>query len=197
MRIRKGIILLFSLFIFGKLFSQANDGQSLKALSVDSQFIDLVENSNSYKQYKVIELSKIKELKSSVLDTLKQLYGNISVDESEIVEQKSKIENLEVDLSNREAELNKTIEEKDSIGFFGANIEKNAFKTIFWSVVLLLILALLFFIYKYYHSQKVTVESKRELIEAHKELEEQRRKHIKKEQKIMRQLQDEINKNNR
>ena len=197
MKIKEGMFLLIALFAFGNLFSQSNEEAEEKPNTINSQFVDVVENSNSYQQYKVIEIRKIQDLKSNVLDTLNSLYEEISGNEKEIDEQKSEIGSLNAEIGSLNKELNSTIKEKDSILFMGMLIEKSLFKTIFWSTVALLLLALLFFIYKYYNSQKVTVESKRELMEAHNELEEQRRRHIKKEQQIMRQLQDEINKNNR
>lgn len=195
MIVRKGIVLLFSFFALGSTFAQETEEVEENPTTLNSQFEDVVVKSNSYQNYKVIELTKLQNLKSNVMDSVQALYKEISTDGKIKKEQEEKMKKLSSEIVQLEGNLDDAIAEKDSVLFMGTQIEKNAFKSIFWIVTLGLLLALLFFVYKYFHSQKVTVEAKRELVEAHKELEEQRRKHIKKEQEVMRQLQDEINKN--
>ena len=195
MKIGKVSFLLIAFFALGNIFAQQTEEVEENSNTLNSHFIEVVDKSNSYQHYKVIELRKLQELKATVMDSVQALYSELQADEKIMAEQEAKVDALNAKIAELQRDLDTTVGEKDSILFMGAQIEKSAFKTIFWVVVLILLLALLFFIYKYYHSQKVTVEARRELMEAHKELEEQRRKHIKKEQKIMRQLQDEINKN--
>jgi|SRR5690554_432414 len=195
MNIKKGIVFLISFFVLGSSFAQQSDEVEENPITLNSQFEDLVNKSNSYQNYKVIELNKLQSFKTKMMDSVQALYKEIATDEKIMKEQKQKINKLNSEISQLKEELEEAIAEKDAFLFMGTQIEKSVFRSIFWSVTIGLLLILLFFIFKYFFSQKITVEAKRDLVEAHKELEELRRRHIKKEQEIMRQLQDEINKN--
>ncbi|MFL0155057.1 hypothetical protein V2714_10940, partial [Tenacibaculum maritimum] len=63
-----------------------------------------------------------------------------------------------------------------------------------WGVITILFISLFFFIYKFKESSALTKEAKNNLAEIEQEFEEHRKKSLEKEQKIRRQLQDEINK---
>jgi phosphoglycerate-specific signal transduction histidine kinase len=86
------------------------------------------------------------------------------------------------------------ITEKKSISFLGIQLKKSTYTIIVWSIILLLIIALLYFIYQYKNSYSVTSEAKSNLSEAEEELAIYKKKSLEREQKLRRQLQDEINK---
>ncbi|MEX0314527.1 MAG: tRNA (guanine-N1)-methyltransferase, partial [Allomuricauda sp.] len=58
-----------------------------------------------------------------------------------------------------------------------------------------LLLFLLLFIYRFRNSNVLTSQAKEALADLEKEFEEHRRRALEREQKISRQLQDELNKN--
>jgi hypothetical protein len=64
-----------------------------------------------------------------------------------------------------------------------------------WSIIAALFALLLFFIYKFKNSNTLTRQAKFKLEEVESEFEEHRRIALEREQKVRRQLQDEINKN--
>ena len=164
-------------------------------LTLKAQFEELINSSNSYEQYKVIKKTNLEEFKSIMSDSISMFYRSIQNYKQTIAEQQSEINTLEEDLQNSIEERDEANLEKGSIYFMGAQMEKSSYKTLMWVIIAVLALALVFFIYKFIDSNRVTVYSKRELAEIQREMDEQRKTHIKKEQKIMRQLQDEINKN--
>ena len=63
-----------------------------------------------------------------------------------------------------------------------------------WSIIIALLVFLLVFIYKFKKSNVVTKMTKRALVDLENEYEEHRRVALEREQKVRRQLQDEINK---
>ncbi|MGB8374852.1 MAG: hypothetical protein WCE57_05990, partial [Salegentibacter sp.] len=65
-----------------------------------------------------------------------------------------------------------------------------------WGIVALLVVALLFFIYRYKSSNATTKEANQRLRETEKEFDAYRAKALEKEQRLGRQLQDERNKAN-
>ena len=64
-----------------------------------------------------------------------------------------------------------------------------------WSIIGLLIIGLLFFIYKFKNSNAVTKEAKLKLAETEEEFDQHRQKKLEEQQQLRRKLQDEINKN--
>ena len=79
------------------------------------------------------------------------------------------------------------------MSFFGALVSKGTYKLILWGIILGLMLFLLFFIYKYRNSNFLTHQAKTALADLEKEYEQHRRRSLEREQKISRQLQDELN----
>ena len=85
-------------------------------------------------------------------------------------------------------------EEKDSMSFLGILVSKGTYNTILWTVIAGLLGLLLFFIYKFRRSNILTQDAKTALTEVEEEYEDHRRRALEREQRISRQLQDEINK---
>ena len=73
-------------------------------------------------------------------------------------------------------------------------LSKGLYSTIMWVIVLILAGLLAFYIYKYTNSNVITKNSINELGELQQEYENYRKAAIEREQKVRRQLQDEINK---
>jgi uncharacterized membrane protein len=80
------------------------------------------------------------------------------------------------------------------MSFFGIQVSKITYNLILWTIIGALLLFLLLFIYKYRRSNVLTQEAKVKLADVEAEYEDHRRKALEREQKISRQLQDEINK---
>ena len=90
------------------------------------------------------------------------------------------------------------------MNFFGALLSKGLYNTIMWGIVVVLIVLLVFYIYRYANGNVVTKKSISDLAELQEEYENYRKAAIEREQnadlaeiekqKVRRQLQDEINK---
>lgn len=181
------------LFITSNIFSQTNN--KLKdTVTVKSQFEYLMDNSNTLQDYKVVRTSWLLKLKSNVIDSIsaskKKLLDNASVLNS----QKILIDSLNIKLAAADTMIIELRSEKESISLFGIQFEKTVFKTMFFLIVVGLIGALLFFITKFKQSNIITTQC----ILASKQTEEEfaiyREKALEREQKAMRRLQDELNK---
>ena len=80
------------------------------------------------------------------------------------------------------------------MSFLGMQVAKATYNFILWTVITGLLMMLLFFIYKFRNSNILTQEARTSLSELELEYEDHRRRALEREQKISRQLQDEINK---
>jgi preprotein translocase subunit SecF len=193
------IYFVLALFIpFLSAQAQEADGESQTDNSLKGQFEELERISGNYRangiRYEVIKLSDLYQVKNNIFDSL-ATYGKTIKDLTANIESnKAEIDGLNSKLQETTNNLNKVTEEKDSISFFGASIGKGTYNFILWSIIFGLLLLLLFFIYRFRNSNALTQQAKSALDELEEEYETHRRKALEREQKISRQLQDELNK---
>lgn len=181
----------------------ANAQEETQELSLDkgpitTQFEYIIKKSGNYrsegKKYEVVRVPSLNKLRQNVLDSLK-VYA---VKESELKATISGHETTIADLNKKLGETTKSLagvtEEKDSMSFLGMLVSKGTYNTILWTIIAGLLGLLIFFIYKFRRSNILTQEAKISLSEVEEEYVDHRRRALEREQKISRQLQDEINK---
>lgn len=189
---RKKILILCSLFI-GISFTGISQEESEN--TIDSQITDLIEKSNTYQSYKVIEISNLRTLQRNIKDSISSLKTTIADSKSIILEQNNKIDSITRQIEKLNRDLAQTQEKVENINFLGIPTQKSSYNSIMWSIiiVLLLISSVLFFRFKKSHGD--TKDAREKLEETEVELENLRKRSLEREQKVRRQLQDEINKN--
>jgi septal ring factor EnvC (AmiA/AmiB activator) len=181
------------------LTAQEDDSPVSGNQSLKEQFEELERKSTNYRSgngvpYEVIKLSGLNELKANIFDTINTANKTIKDLSATITANTAEIESLNSKLQETTNKLNEVTEEKDSISFFGALISKGTYNFILWSIIFGLLLLLLFFIYRFRNSNFLTQQAKSALAELEEEYENHRRRALEREQKISRQLQDELNK---
>ncbi len=195
------VIVLFSVCT---LTSFAQTTQEEETLSLDSgtinnQFEYLLKKSGNFKgtngeMYEAVKLNMILTLKSHVIDSLKTLHKDLTDTQAIVKTQAKEITDLKTNLTNTESDLDKTKSEKDSMSLFGLQMSKTGYNILMWIIIAGLLGFLLFFIYKFKNSNTITKDAKKALSEIEEEFEEHRKTALEREQKVRRQLQDEINK---
>jgi len=182
-------ILLLSLIIItsASLLAQEN--------SLEAQFYEVINRSNSYKEFKVIEKVKINALKSSVLDSISSMNQNIELISKENNQQKNTIIKLRNDLSTSQNNLSESKENEDAIKIIGFSTKKSTYKIINFAILVVLLLAISILVYKFNNSNKTTKMTIADLKENEEEFEGFRQRSLEREQKLRRKLQDEVNKN--
>jgi hypothetical protein len=143
----------------------------------------------------VIKATWLLKLKSNVIDSLSASKNKVLVNSNMLNSQKQMIDSLNIKLADSETIISNLIAEKESISLFGIQFDKSVFKTLFFLIVLGLIGALLFFITKFKQSNSITTHCKMSLKQAEEEFAIYKEKALEREQKAMRRLQDELNKN--
>lgn len=180
-------LLLFTAFAFAQENAESKN-------SIDEQFTDLLENSNNYKQYEVVKKTKLIELQKNTRAKISGLENRIVVSENNIKDQKKEIDRLNAELAETTGNLQDAAQAKNEISFFGLPTNKTTYRIITWGILLILLVALAIFIYKFKNSHIQTKEAKKNLQETEDEFEEYRKKALEKQQKLGRSLQDERNK---
>ncbi|AXT63473.1 tRNA (guanine-N1)-methyltransferase [Aquimarina sp. AD10] len=168
--------------------------QALKQSNISEQFDVVIKKSGRYQEYKVIKQVWINQLKANTIDTLKTLESKLTATNKQITDQKTTITGLEESLAKTNGDLSAVTEEKDSMSFFGIAVTKASYNTIMLVIIGILLGLLGFFIYRFKNSNAVTIQAKKALAETEEEFEDHRRRSLEREQKVMRKLQDEINK---
>ena len=177
---------------------QESEEPSLDGGTIESQFEFLYKKSGNYnaegRRYEVVRKLQLDKLRGNVLDSLSSFRKEILELNAVISRQEGTIEDLNTKLDNTTSQLTEVTGEKDSMSFFGAQISKITYNLILWTIIGALFLLLLLFLYKFRRSNVLTQEAKVKLADLEAEYEEHRRKALEREQRISRQLQDEINK---
>jgi len=170
-------------------FSQDNNN------SIESQFIKIVDQSNSFQEFKVIKKTRMRALQTNVLDSIGALKSQITTSQVEIEKQNSELELLTQNLNTTKLDLVASIEKESGIEVLGMLTKKSTYNTIIWSIILGLLVLLGIIFYKYKSSHEITKGTKLKLTEVETDFDAHRRKTLENEQLLRRKLQDEINKN--
>jgi|SRR5690606_213273 len=195
----KRLHILFLLALLIPIISvHAQEEETETDNSLKGQFEELERISGNYRangiRYEVVKLTDLYEVKNNIFDSLSTYRKSIKDLSATIESNEAEIGSLNSKLQQTTDKLDNVTEEKDSISFFGALIGKGTYNFILWSIIFGLLLLLLFFIYRFRNSNSLTQQAKSALEELEEEYETHRRKALEREQKISRQLQDELNK---
>lgn len=201
----KVVIILTLTFSSHTLIAQTKTNEteekySLNDGNIDSQFEFIFRKSGNFKgtnglPYEAVKQAWLLKLKANVLDSLKTTYQNLANSKNTVTNQAKEIEDLKAKLGNTQTTLNQTNEEKNNMALLGMQTSKTNYNVIMWGIIMLLLALLMFFIFKFKNSNSLTRQAKLKLEEVEAEFDEHRRIALEREQKVRRQLQDEINKN--
>lgn len=188
--------LFFSLlFICTAMFSQQTEQQTTtEDTSLKGQFDKIYRISTTYQVYKVIDKDKFIKLKKNVLDSLQDAKDLILEKENLLKAERENIKKTKDVLAKTKADLEASNLKENSISLFGLQLSKVTYNLVLWSIIVVSLLALFYFIYKFSKSNILTKQAQSNLVEVEQEFEVHRKKSIEREQKLRRQLQDEINK---
>lgn len=202
MKLIKVIISFLTLLLFSfNVSAQAKEEKgSLNSGTINSQFDYLYKKSPKWtdpgtgQRYKTVRINNLFKFKENVSDSIKLIQQKYETANTTIATQKNEIETLKTDLGKTNDNLSSVTKEKDEISFLGIAMSKTGYNTILWSIIGILAAATVLFIGKFQRSNVVTVDAKKAKSEIDEEFENYRQRSIEREQKLRRELQDEINK---
>lgn len=192
----KKINLLAILFL-STLALKAQDTEKVLSLDkgpLDSQFEYVLSESNNYQDYKVIKEDWLVKLRKHVTDSINSLKTQIQQTKAQLAQERNEMREMQQHLQAISDTLTQVRQAQNSIGFVGAQVQKSAYQVIMWSIVAVLLILLITFIYRFNNSNAVTHQARQDLEEMREEFEDHRKKALEYQQQLRRQLQDEINK---
>lgn len=184
-------LFIFCLFVSVNTFSQKAKNDTLP---LSKQFEQVYRRSSSYKDFKVIRKTTFQDLKENTLNSIKSIDEKLKIESLKNTRLEQEINNITKTHLELDLKLSNAILEKNTISFVGLKLKKNTFKIIIWSIFFMLIILICYLAYKLKDGVKITSQAKKELTRVEEEFNSYKKKSLVRDQKLRRQLQDEINK---
>lgn len=182
------------LFICISFNSLSQETEEKEPNTIEGQFDRIYRISTSYQTYKVIGKDKFILLKKNVLDSIKDAKLLISEKENLLINERKNVTEIKAELTKTKLDLEEALQKENSISIFGAQLDKVTYNLILWFIIIALALGFVFFIFKFSKSNILTKKAQNNLLDVEENFEDHRKKSLEREQKLRRQLQDEINK---
>ncbi len=181
----KTLILLLTLSTF---FVQAQDAETLT-----QRFNKIKDNSQTFKDYKVIKQVTLESFWKSVEDTLSKQRNLIQTNTAEIKAFKQKMDLLKQEIEARESAVAEIEFDSTHITVLGISFHKAVFISIFFIVIGALTVL---FVLSFTRSQllyRSIKEKAADMLVLNSEFEEYKHRAVEKQMKLSRELQDERN----
>jgi hypothetical protein len=175
------------------IFSQeAPSKPTLDKGSIESSFTYVIRNASDYEDSKVVKSWWLWRLRSYVLDSIKVYRDSILYIQNVVETKDHQIDSLKTNLKNLNSSLSAAVKERDSLSFLGIVLSKVAYNAIMWFLAAVLFAALLIVFLLYKRSNIIAVRMKTSLAETQEEFEAHRKRALEREQKIAREMYDEV-----
>ena len=189
------LTLLLCMSTIGTIFSQEEEEKgSLNSGTIESQFDYMYKKSPRWEDYRSVKTNNLFKFKNNVIDSLKLARKIYAESQNVVGNQKKVIDSLHLKLEATKENLSAVTIEKDNINLLGIPMSKTGYNSILWTIIAALTGLLLFFIGKFKRSNAITIDAKKSKAEIEEEYESHRQRSIEREQKLRRELQDELNK---
>ncbi len=158
------VLLMICLTIPGFIKLEAQTlSDVLDSATIENQLNSIHSRTRVYDNFRAIRDDIFLKMKGNVLDSLDRTKLEIATLNSNLIERKFQIETLNSDLARTKNERDESIRNKDSMSFFGIQMNKGVYNSIMWFVVmgLIVVSVALFLLFKRAHI--VTTQVKNEL----------------------------------
>lgn len=177
--------------------------------TLKQQFNSMKYRSSSHREfnqdYKVVKVNSLDNFWTQVQDSLKAREQNIRKAgkatatalvqaQKTIAEQKSKIQNLTLENSRKDQQLQKTAHDVESLSVFGLDMNKQVYVILSWVIIIGLLVVAGIFAFLYQKSKVITDEKIKAYDQITQEFKEHKQLARERETKIKRDLQTETNK---
>lgn len=161
---------------------------------IENQMNQILVTSSNYKDLKMVPTTSLENLRSDVMTLLSRNENDLTNSKSVLESKNSEIKNLRDEINEAKTQIAASETHSDTFLLFGMETSKTMYHAIMWSFVLTLLITVIFLTVRFKRANEITQNSKTILSEVEDEFETFKRHAIEREQKLRRQLQDEINK---
>ncbi len=157
----------------------------LDSASFNTQLEYLHNRTRVYDGFRAIREDVFQKVKKNALDSLNKEKLEVARLNSELSEREFQIESLNTNLSRAKTERDQAIRTKDSFIFLGMEVQKGAYNTVMWVIVLGLLTGGVFIFLLFKRSYVVTTHTKNDLKSIQEEFEEYRKSSREKFEKLV------------
>lgn len=165
--------------------------------SIENQFDYVFQKSNNYQEYKVVKKEDLNLLKKNSLDSIAKCKTELNELKVKFSTHDAIVTGLKDSLQVVKTELKELKSAQNNVDFLGTPVSKSSYNLIMWSIVSVLLLIVLISFFQMRSAKSFSKSAQNELVKLEEEFDDYKRKALEKEQKLGRQLQDEINKQNK
>jgi uncharacterized membrane-anchored protein YhcB (DUF1043 family) len=170
--------------------------QNTENLTIDQQFDELYRKSGNYQEYEVAKKTWLLDLQKNISDSIAALQIQVRDFQNQLANQAAQIADLQNSNATLTKQLADTQQAQNSIGFLGfLDMHKNAYRFVMWSLIIVVAGLFFFYLFRFKQSHVHTRNAQEALKNLEEEFDSYRARAMEREQKAMRRLQDEINKN--
>ncbi len=162
--------------------------------TLSNQFESMVSGSGSYQEYKVIKKTSLAQFRKVLEDSLALVNQEDLRIRQELSNLEARMQDLEGQLSGARENISGLDQEKNQIRALGVNFSKSSFLTLVAVLLALLLASTAYFFSRFQSRNRVTAHYEKLHKETQDEFEQFKKRAIEREQKLKRELQDELNK---
>ena len=171
------------------IFSFSSFGQN----SLNDKYQNLLERTETFKEYKVIPKTSLDDLWKEVADTLRVTNATIGSLGREISSEQAKVAELSANLTSVQSQLDESLNLNDTIHFVGIPFSKFGYHLMVWLIIAGLVVVSLISYSMFMRSNRHTVKHKKELEQLGAAYEDHKVKARETQIKLKRELQTAIN----
>lgn len=179
-------------FVSGAQTTQTGDGEEISN-DLNAQFEQLKSRSNNYQEYKVVKKTALNSFWNSVEDTLKANGSEIHSLKGEVRDLETEVADLKTQVANRDKALDEREFQIEHMDFMGMSLTKSTYITLTWTLIFVLLIAVVVLWVRFKSAHSVTRNTRDELRVLQDEFDQHRKNSREKETKLRRDLQTEIN----
>lgn len=162
--------------------------------SIENQFEYVIQKSNNYQEFKVVKKEQLQLLKKNSLDSISRFKTELNELKNKFSTHDAVVKGLNDSLQVVQSELKSLQSAQNNVDFLGSPISKASYNLIMWGIVSVLLLLVILSLFQLKSAKSGSRSANQGLAKLEEEFEDYKRKALEKEQKLGRQLQDEINK---
>lgn len=166
---------------------------SLAQESLQAKYDNMLENTETWEQYKMIPRTTLNGFWSEVSDTLRANKAQIVTLKEQVIAEKAATLAASADAAQVQDKLDESLNLNDSISFLGISFSKVGYHLLVWSIIVILAALGAISYFMFMRSNRVTVRVKNEYDTLNDEFEEQKNKARESQAKLKRELQTALN----
>lgn len=185
------LFVMFSTVIYPQNDETVNE-HLFSGKKIENKFNTMLDKASVFQEYKLVKSEVLDDFRLNFSTFLSKTHENFSSLNLQLEEKEVAIGNLNsevIALKNENHSLNNAVA---TISVFGIDLQKGTYNFLMWSVLLLFGFVAFYFAYRFKLANEITKNSKVILAEVEDEYQLFKQKSIEREQKLRRQLQDEI-----